>query len=68
MIKVQGHSDLARDESSKAIVNTNVSAYNAVIKRAKLLKEKEERIDSLENNINTLYQEVNRIKELLNGN
>jgi hypothetical protein len=68
MIKVEGYNDLARDEGSKAIVNTNVAAYNAAIRRAKIIREKDDRINSLEDNINTLYQEVNSIKDMLNGN
>ena len=33
-IKVEGHSDLVRDERSNAIVNTNKSAYLIAKKRA----------------------------------
>ena len=33
-IQVEGHSDLVRDESSNAIVNTNKSAYLMAKKRA----------------------------------
>ena len=33
MIKVEGHTNLVRDESSSAIVNTDFNAYRAVKKR-----------------------------------
>ena len=32
-LKVEGHEHLVRDMSSKAIINTNVTAYHAAIER-----------------------------------
>jgi hypothetical protein len=63
--KVEGHSNLYRDSSSGAVINSNRDEY---------LKYKKARYnrDSLVNEINTLKGELSEIKELLkhltNGN
>tara|TARA_B100000902_G_scaffold19977_1_gene23942 strand:+ start:2656 stop:2868 length:213 start_codon:yes stop_codon:yes gene_type:complete len=56
--KVEGHIDLIRDESSSAIINTNVEQYRLVMKRREVMKA--QRFE-----INTLKQEVTEIKGLL---
>jgi hypothetical protein len=58
MIKVEGHSNLERDESSSAIVSTDYTGYLAVKKRR----------ESFQNNrddINTLKEEVGQMKNLI---
>ena len=56
--KVEGHSELVRDEMSHAIINTDVEQYRLVVRRRELMK-------SQKNEINTLKQEVTEIKGLL---
>ena len=56
--KVEGHIDLIRDESSSAIINTNVEQYRLVMKRREVMK-------AQRSEINTLKQEVTEIKGLL---
>ena len=56
--KVEGHMDLIRDESSSAIINTNVEQYRLVMKRREVMK-------AQRSEINTLKQEVTEIKVLL---
>tara|TARA_B100000676_G_C17290191_1_gene442017 strand:- start:20 stop:232 length:213 start_codon:yes stop_codon:yes gene_type:complete len=56
--KVEGHMDLIRDESSSAIINTNVEQYRLVMKRREVMK-------AQRSEINTLKQEVTEIKGLL---
>lgn len=56
--KVEGHSDLIRDELSHAIINTDVEQYRLTIRRREMMK-------SQRNEINTLKQEVTDIKNLL---
>tara|TARA_B100001939_G_C16819414_1_gene563677 strand:- start:622 stop:837 length:216 start_codon:yes stop_codon:yes gene_type:complete len=56
--KVEGHSELIRDELSHAIINTDVEQYRLTIKRREMMK-------SQRNEINTLKQEVTDIKNLL---
>jgi|TARA_B110000483_G_C18086929_1_gene500395 hypothetical protein len=58
MIKIEGNTNLVRDESNTAVINTDSQSLT----RAKLLKT---RISSQDNEINTLKEEVNNMKSLL---
>ena len=58
MIKIEGNTNLVRDENTLAVINTDSQG----LIRAKLLKT---RISSQDNEINTLKEEVNSIKDLL---
>ncbi len=58
-IVVEGHSDIVRDESSHAIVNTNTEQYRLTMRRRQLIRNQKDEI-------NTLKQEVTEIKGLLN--
>ena len=64
-IKVEGHSNLYRDAQSGAVINSNRSEYE------KYMKAKQNR-NGMRNEINTLKQELDEIKQLLkkltNGN
>jgi hypothetical protein len=57
-VRVEGHSSLARDEESSAIVNTDLNAYQ-------LAKQRKERMQTQINEINNLKEEVSEIKHLL---
>ncbi len=57
-INVEGHSDIVREESSHAIVNTDSEQYRLVMKRRDLMRNQKEEI-------NTLKDEVLEIKNLL---
>mgnify|MGYP001326056134 CR=1 FL=1 len=57
-IKVEGNTNLYRDEDSFAIINKDT---NGLVKAKKL----KERIITQDSEINTLKEEVNQIKELL---
>tara|TARA_B100000902_G_C26715239_1_gene623885 strand:+ start:215 stop:412 length:198 start_codon:yes stop_codon:yes gene_type:complete len=58
MIRVEGHTDLYRDEKTGAIINDDSSGYSAYIKaKEKRALEKEE--------LDTMKQEISEIKEML---
>ena len=57
-MQVEGHSHLVREESSTAIVNTDINAYY-------LAKKRKEAYRTQVNEINTLKNEVTEIKQLL---
>ena len=57
-IKVEGHSNLYRDSQSGAVINSNRSEYE------RYMKAKANR-DGMVNEINTLRQELDEIKQLL---
>jgi len=61
MQKVKDYPNLRRDPKSKGIINVNQSAYNEHLQK-KLVKEK---MVNMDNEINSIKQSVNEIKELL---
>ena len=64
-IKVEGHSDLVRDESSNAIVNTNKSAYLMAKKRADEAQRQRDEIRQTARELNSLKSERHEIKNML---
>ena len=64
-IKVEGHSDLVRDESSNAIVNTNKSAYLIAKKRADEAQRQRDEIRQTARELNSLKSEMHEIKNML---
>lgn len=55
---VEGHSNLVRDESSQAIINTDLKGYE-------LFKKRKETLQKQKNEIHNLKHEVSEIKQLL---
>lgn len=64
MIKVEGHSNLYRDEGSGAIVNTDSNAYNQYVNSLNNRRKHKEEIADLKNEINEIKS---LLKEFLNG-
>ena len=64
-MKVEGHSNLIRDESSNAILNVNSSEYNQYLSQRAKRKQGGERIDNMENDLKSLKDDINEIKTLL---
>jgi hypothetical protein len=64
-IKVEGHSSLARDVRSNAIVNTNKSEYELYMNRIKNREQQGDQIRNTIKEINILKQELFEIKNLL---
>ena len=64
-IKVEGHDDLVRDESSNAIVNTNKSAYLMARKRADEAQRQRDQLRETTRELNNLKCEMHEIKTLL---
>jgi hypothetical protein len=63
--KVQGHDHLLRDESTKSIINTNVSEYENYIKMKQIKESEVERIRKIENDLTSLRGDIDEIKFLL---
>lgn len=63
--KVEGHSNLLRDEETKAILNTSMSDYNSYIKLKKIKEMENSRIDNIENDVNDIKNDLKEIKNLL---
>jgi hypothetical protein len=64
-IKVEGHSSLARDIRSNAIINTNKGEYQLYMNRIKNREQQGDQIRNTIKEINILKQELFEIKNLL---
>ena len=64
-IQVEGHADLVRDEESKAIINTNKSAYQIAKKRADEAQRQRDEIRETTRELNSLKSEMHEIKNML---
>jgi hypothetical protein len=64
-LKVEGHKNLIRDESTKAILNTNMKEYESYINAKKIKNGEKEKIDNLEKNISSIKGDLDEIKLLL---
>lgn len=59
--KVKENPDLIRDLTNQAILNTNIDALSAYKKR----RQKEKEISDSLNDINTMKQDINELKTLM---
>ncbi len=64
-LQVEDNSDLVRDTHSNAIVNTNRSAYEIAVKRAKEAQRQRDEIRGATREINNLKCEMHEIKNML---
>ena len=64
-MKVEGHSNLIRDDNTNAILNTNLSEYDNYIRRRAQRKQGTDRIDNMEDDLKSLKDDINEIKTLL---
>ena len=63
--QVEGHPDLVRDNTSHAIINRNVTAYEQARKRAAAAQAQRDEIRDTTREINHLKSEMHEIKNLL---
>ena len=70
-LKVEGHGELYRDSTTNSIVNRNTSDYNRYMSQKKIKNEEAEKVDTMEQDLTNLKNEINEIKfllkELVNG-
>ena len=64
-IKVKDYPNLARDTESRAIVNTNMAAYEAAVARSRAAKKHKDDLRDAVRDINNLKSEMHEIKNLL---
>ena len=64
-MKVEGHESLIRDENTNAILNTNLSEYDQYLSIRSKRKKGTDRIDNMENDLKSLKDDINEIKNLL---
>ena len=64
-LKVEGHGELYRDSTTNSIVNRNTSDYNRYMSQKKTKNEEAEKVDTMEQDLNNIKNEINEIKSLL---
>ena len=64
-LKVENEIDLVRDSSSGAIINRNVSEFEAYKKRKLKMQENQDKVRDACREINNLKQELYEIKDLI---
>ena len=62
---IEGHSDLARDPDTNTIVNVNSLDYTHYTAGRKAKLSRNERVESMENDLASLKGEIGEIKSLL---
>ena len=62
MKQVKGYSNLVKDPSTGGIVNNDPAAYQKYIKQRNLAKQKLEKEKELQNKVITLESDINNIK------
>jgi tetrahydromethanopterin S-methyltransferase subunit B len=63
--KVEGHVNLVRDQSTKAILNTDMNEYNNYINLRESKKSDHEKITNIEREVNDIKNDLDEIKNLL---
>ena len=62
---IEGHVDLARDRQTSAIVNVNSVDYQHYVASRNAKRSKNERVDTMEEDLANLKGEIGEIKSLL---
>lgn len=63
--KIVDNNNLIRDESTKAILNTNLTDYNNYLKLKKSKETEAKRMQKLESDVSNLKTDLDEIKDLL---
>ena len=63
--EIEGERDLKKDMHSKAVINTNRSAYLAAVQRKRTLQQQKDELRDATREINILKCEMHEIKSLL---
>jgi len=62
---LEGHKDLARDPQTNAIVNVNNMEYQQYLSRRDVKSEKNQRVQTIEEEVANIKDDINEIKSLL---
>ncbi len=62
---VKGHTDLIRDNSTRAILSNDSNQYDNYLQRRAQRQQGKDRIDNMENDLKSLKDDINEIKNLL---
>ena len=62
---MEGHKDLARDPETNAIINVNNLEYTQYLSRREVKVEKNQKVETMEEDLANVKSELNEIKSLL---
>ena len=62
---MKGHKDLARDPETNAIINVNNLEYTQYLSRREVKVEKNQKVQTMEEDLANVKSELNEIKSLL---
>ncbi len=62
---MKGHKDLARDPETNAIINVNNLEYTQYLSRREVKVEKNQKVETMEEDLANVKSELNEIKSLL---
>jgi len=65
--KVEGHSSLARDSESTAVVNTDINAYRAQKLRKETFKRQVEEINNLKKDVSDIKTLLTQLVDKIHG-
>jgi hypothetical protein len=63
--KVEGHTNLVRDQTTNAIINTDMNEYRNYKSIQQIKEDEKQKIESLENDISIMKDDLSEIKNLL---
>lgn len=63
--EMEGHKDLARDPETNAIINVNNLEYTQYLSRRDVKTEKNQKVQTMEEDLANVKSELNEIKSLL---
>jgi hypothetical protein len=63
--KVEGHTNLVRDQTTNAIINTDMNEYRNYKSLQQIKEDEKQKIECLENDINIMKDDLSEIKNLL---
>ena len=63
--EMKGHKDLARDPETNAIINVNNLEYTQYLSRREVKVEKNQKVQTIEEDLANVKSEINEIKSLL---
>jgi len=64
-LRVEDKDGLVRDIDTKAILNTDMNAYNDYVRNYQTKLKENKRLEDLENNMSTIKSDIDEIKTLL---
>lgn len=67
-IKVKDHEDLVKDSHGNAILNADVNAFESFKLRKKKERDTEDRLSTLENNVDTILNSIDALSKLIQEN